>query len=290
MHLHLCIDHRAPVDHVWRVIEAIDTHTEWMTDAETITFPPSNARASVPSSTASPESSVQHGRRMRVTEWEPQAVRASNTTASSRTGRFTLLGVGNGTHRVLLTEDLVFPTSLGGGAAERLARPGLRTDLAPETSTGCGPPGTLTDSADRANRRREHRNPPDNSGGCGPRSRRRVGRAEQRPFELVAGHPDPTPAVVHRFDAAQRPTRFSTVAAGAARSTTTRVGPASVRSTRRTKRGRILGRVPRRKPSDRRRASPIRSIRNVRSSRRGRCPKQQVTTVARAPRVGNGST
>ncbi len=125
MHLHLCITIGAPVDHVWHVIEAVDTHTEWMTDAESITFR-TEQHSGVGTefdclTKVGPLSTVD---RMRVTEWKPQAVMGiEHRGIVTGRGRFTLLGLGAELTEFCWTEDLVFPAHLGGGAAERLARP-----------------------------------------------------------------------------------------------------------------------------------------------------------------------
>ena len=36
--IHICITIAAPPEEVWRAVERIETHTEWMLDAESITF------------------------------------------------------------------------------------------------------------------------------------------------------------------------------------------------------------------------------------------------------------
>jgi len=36
--IHICTTIAATPDDVWRAVERIETHTEWMLDAETITF------------------------------------------------------------------------------------------------------------------------------------------------------------------------------------------------------------------------------------------------------------
>ena len=57
------------------------------------------------------------------------------------TGRFTLRAVGAGITEFCWTEDLVFPTTMGGGLGERAGRPGARADLA-------GQPARLRDLAE----------------------------------------------------------------------------------------------------------------------------------------------
>ena len=125
MHIHLCITIGASVDHVWRVIESVETHTQWMTDAESITFR-TDQRAGVGTefdclTRVGPLRTVDT---MRVTEWEPGAVMGiEHRGIVTGRGRFTLRAAGPGLTEFCWTEDLVFPARLGGGAAERLARP-----------------------------------------------------------------------------------------------------------------------------------------------------------------------
>lgn len=125
MHLHLCITIGAPVDHVWQTIEAVETHTQWMTDAESITFR-TDQRAGVGTefdcrTRVGPFTTVDA---MRVTEWEPGAAMGiEHRGLITGRGRFTVTASGGGLTEFCWTEDLEFPMHLGGAVAERLARP-----------------------------------------------------------------------------------------------------------------------------------------------------------------------
>ena len=125
MHLHLCITIGAPVDHVWQTIEAVETHIQWMTDAESITFR-TDQHSGVGTefdclTRVGPLTTVDA---MRVTEWDPGAAMGiEHRGIVTGRGRFTLTAAGAGLTEFCWTEDLVFPAHLGGGAAERLARP-----------------------------------------------------------------------------------------------------------------------------------------------------------------------
>lgn len=127
MHIHLCTTIGAPVASVWRTVENIESHIEWMADAESITFR-TDQRAGVGTefdclTRVGPLSTVDT---MRVTEWEPGAVMGiEHRGIVTGRGRFTLRDAGSGLTEFCWAEDLVFPARLGGGAAERLGRPVL---------------------------------------------------------------------------------------------------------------------------------------------------------------------
>ena len=125
MHVHLCITIGAPVDHVWQTIEAVETHIQWMTDAESITFR-TDQHTGIGTefdclTRVGPFTTIDT---MRVTEWDPGAAMGiEHRGIVTGRGRFTLTASGAGLTEFCWTEDLVFPTRLGGGAAERIARP-----------------------------------------------------------------------------------------------------------------------------------------------------------------------
>ena len=128
MKLHLCTTIGAPVDVVWRSIESIETHTEWMADAESITFR-TDQHAGVGTefdclTRVGPLSTVDT---MKVTEWEPGSVMGiEHRGLVTGTGRFTLQAVGVGLTEFCWTEELRFPARLGGPVGARVARPILQ--------------------------------------------------------------------------------------------------------------------------------------------------------------------
>ena len=128
MHLHLCTTIGAPVEAVWRTVEDIETHTEWMADAERITFH-GEQRAGVGTefdclTRVGPVATVDH---MRVTEWEPGSVLGiEHRGLVSGRGRFRLRTVGAALTEFCWTEDLRFPARLGGPLGARAARPVLQ--------------------------------------------------------------------------------------------------------------------------------------------------------------------
>ena len=127
MKIRLCTTIGAPVERVWRTVEDISTHTEWMADAESITFV-SEQRSGVGTqfdclTRVGPLSTVD---RMRITEWEPEAVMGiEHHGLVTGSGRFTLRASGAGLTEFCWDEDLHFPIWMGGAIGERGSRPVL---------------------------------------------------------------------------------------------------------------------------------------------------------------------
>ncbi|MFM8303307.1 MAG: SRPBCC family protein [Actinomycetota bacterium] len=116
----------APPDVVWAAIEDLSTHTEWMADAERITFV-SEQRAGVGTEfdCLTVVGPLRTTDRMTVTEWEPGAVMGiRHKGAVTGTGRFTLESAGSGT-RFCWSEELRFPWWLGGRIGEVARKPVL---------------------------------------------------------------------------------------------------------------------------------------------------------------------
>lgn len=114
-----------PTD-VWAAIADISSHTEWMADAQEITFV-TDQRAGVGTSfdCRTAVGPLRTTDRMTVTEWEPPvAMGIAHRGAVTGSGRFTLDPSPRGT-RFRWTEELGFPWWLGGPVGERVARPVL---------------------------------------------------------------------------------------------------------------------------------------------------------------------
>jgi hypothetical protein len=125
MHLHLCTTIGAPVEGVWRTVEDIASHTEWMADAVAIRFHGSQRQGVGTEfecvTRIGPLTTVDV---MRVTEWEPGSTMGiEHRGLVTGAGRFTLRAVGVGLTEFCWTEDLRFPLHLGGALGERAARP-----------------------------------------------------------------------------------------------------------------------------------------------------------------------
>jgi uncharacterized protein YndB with AHSA1/START domain len=111
---------------VWAAVEDLSTHTEWMADAETITFV-TDQRSGVGTEfdCLTVVGPLRTTDRMRVTEWEPEAVMGiEHRGAVTGTGRFTLTAVPGGT-RFAWAEKLRFPWWLGGPVGEVFGKPVL---------------------------------------------------------------------------------------------------------------------------------------------------------------------
>jgi uncharacterized protein YndB with AHSA1/START domain len=122
--LHRCIDISRPPAVVWKAIERIETHVDWMADAESITFRTGQHQGVgtefVCHTRVGP---LRANDLMTVTEWEPDAVMGiEHRGVVTGTGRFTLTAVATGT-RFCWTEVLHFPWYVGGPLGELAARP-----------------------------------------------------------------------------------------------------------------------------------------------------------------------
>jgi uncharacterized protein YndB with AHSA1/START domain len=106
----------APPNDVWRAIEDISRHVEWMDDAVAIRFT-SNARSGVG---ATYECDTRIGPlrltdEMQITEWSPgKAMGVRHVGVVTGEGRFTLTRARGGRTRFTWKERLTFPRWMGG--------------------------------------------------------------------------------------------------------------------------------------------------------------------------------
>jgi hypothetical protein len=129
--IHICTTIAATPEAVWRHVERIETHTEWMLDAEAITFR-SERHEGVGAAfdcvtRVGPLHTTDH---FVVTRWEPgRAMGIEHRGAVTGVGEFRLwpltAGAGAGT-AFCWEETLTFPWWLGVAAGERLGRPVLQ--------------------------------------------------------------------------------------------------------------------------------------------------------------------
>jgi hypothetical protein len=127
VHIHLCESLGAPPDRVWADIRHLETHGEWMVDAQEVRFR-SEQREGVGTVLDNVTRVGPFHTRdvVRVTEWEPErAMTIEHVGAVTGTGRFTLVADGSCT-RFCWDEVLRFPWWLGGPLGERIGRPVLR--------------------------------------------------------------------------------------------------------------------------------------------------------------------
>jgi Polyketide cyclase / dehydrase and lipid transport len=118
----------APCADVWDVVESIEDHTDWMTDAERIEFVTRHHRGvGTEFDCFTRVGPFRLRDRMTVTEWAPgRALAIEHQGIVSGAGRFTLRSKRGGRTRFTWTERLRFPWWMGGPVGERCAKPILR--------------------------------------------------------------------------------------------------------------------------------------------------------------------
>jgi len=113
---------------VWRVIEPIERHVDWMADAESITFTSTMHRGVGTRFDCVTRVGPFHTKdALTITEWEPGRVMGiEHVGAVKGTGRFTLAKRPRGKTRFTWTEELTFPWWMGGAVGALAAKPVLR--------------------------------------------------------------------------------------------------------------------------------------------------------------------
>jgi uncharacterized protein YndB with AHSA1/START domain len=120
----LSVDIARPPAEVWAAIERVETHVEWMADAERITFrTEQHAGVGTEFECLTKVGPFRTTDVMTVTEWEPGAVMGiEHRGVVTGTGRFTLSPTTAGT-RFCWAEHLTFPWWMGGPAGSLLSKP-----------------------------------------------------------------------------------------------------------------------------------------------------------------------
>jgi hypothetical protein len=112
----------------WRAVEPIESHVEWMADAESIRFTGSQTRG--PGTSFDCVTKVGPFRltdRMTITEWEPRRrMGIEHHGLVTGRGRFTLRRARGGRTRFTWNERLTFPWWMGGPLGAVAAKPVLR--------------------------------------------------------------------------------------------------------------------------------------------------------------------
>ena len=116
-------DYDATPDAVWAVLEPIESHVEWMADAEVIRFRGSQTRGTGTTfDCVTRVGPIRLTDRMEVTEWDPgrsMGVRHSGLVTGN--GAFTLDPLDDGRRtRFTWQEELHFPWWVGGPLGERV--------------------------------------------------------------------------------------------------------------------------------------------------------------------------
>jgi len=113
---------------VWRVIEPIEHHPDWMLDAVSITFTSATRRGvGTRFECLTRVGPFRTTDRMAVTEWDPgRAMGIEHAGVVRGTGRFSLRRRRNRHTRFIWTEDFMFPWWMGGAVGAFAAKPVLR--------------------------------------------------------------------------------------------------------------------------------------------------------------------
>ena len=128
MRLNVGITIDASPAEVWRVIEPIEHHVEWMADAESITFTSTSHRGVGTCFDCVTRIGPLHTTdRMEITEWDPdRAMGIEHRGVVTGRGLFTLRRRPRGRTRFTWTEELIFPWWMGGAVGALVAKPVLR--------------------------------------------------------------------------------------------------------------------------------------------------------------------
>jgi uncharacterized protein YndB with AHSA1/START domain len=122
----ICVsaDYDASPAAVWDAVERVDTHVDWMADAETIRFVTEQTEGvGTRFECVTRIGPVRVTDRMEITEWEPPRVMGvRHTGLVAGTGRFTIVPLGDRS-RFTWEEDLSFPWWLGGRLGSAAAGP-----------------------------------------------------------------------------------------------------------------------------------------------------------------------
>jgi uncharacterized protein YndB with AHSA1/START domain len=126
--IHTCTTIAASPDAVWRAVERIDTHTEWMLDAERITFRSAQHEGvGAEFDCLTRVGPLRTTDRFVVTRWEPgEAMGIEHRGAVTGVGEFRLRPLASGGTEFCWEETLEFPWWLGRVAGERVGRPVLQ--------------------------------------------------------------------------------------------------------------------------------------------------------------------
>ena len=115
--------YEAPPAEVWKVLEPIESHVDWMADAELIRFVGEQTRGvGTRFECVTRVGPIRLTDRMEVTEWVPErAMGVRHDGLVTGTGRFTLEPLDDDRRtRFTWQEELTFPWWLGGPVGERI--------------------------------------------------------------------------------------------------------------------------------------------------------------------------
>jgi hypothetical protein len=126
--IRVCITIDVPPADLWKQLERIEDHVEWMADARAITFTGAQRRGvGTEFDCLTAVGPLRTTDRMVVTEWEPRrAMGIVHRGVVTGRGRFTLRRRRGGRTRFCWREELRFPARMGGPVGAFVARPLLR--------------------------------------------------------------------------------------------------------------------------------------------------------------------
>ena len=126
--IRVCTTIDAPPARVWEVVEQIEHHTDWMSDAASITFVTKSTRAvGTAVDCLTPVGPLRLNDRITVIEWEEgRSIGIEHRGIVTGAGRFSLKRKRRGQTRFCWHERLRFPWWMGGFVGERVAKPVLR--------------------------------------------------------------------------------------------------------------------------------------------------------------------
>ncbi|HEU4841074.1 MAG TPA: SRPBCC family protein [Ilumatobacteraceae bacterium] len=124
--IRITADYDATPDAVWRAVEHVDSHVDWMADAETIRFlTAQTAGVGTSFECVTRIGPVRLTDRMEITEWEPgRAMGVRHQGVVTGVGRFTIEPLDDGRRsRFAWEEELRFPWWLGGPLGSAVGGP-----------------------------------------------------------------------------------------------------------------------------------------------------------------------
>lgn len=118
----------APVDVVWEVVEPIESHAEWMHDAESVAIVSEQTRGVGTRFEARTKvGPIRLTDQMEITEWEPGRVMGvRHVGLVTGTGRLTLEPAGENRTRFSWREELTFPWWMAGRVGGAIGGPVLK--------------------------------------------------------------------------------------------------------------------------------------------------------------------
>ena len=126
--IRVCTTISAPPEHVWAAVERIEDHTEWMQDAESITFRGvQRTGVGAEFDCLTRVGPLHTTDRFVITVWQPgEAMGIAHRGTVTGDGEFRLYPWGDGATQFCWEERLRFPWWLGSAVGERAGKPVLR--------------------------------------------------------------------------------------------------------------------------------------------------------------------